>query len=186
MRRFLFAAVPRLAGVSLFLAVFLLVPCCRDKDNDKDSATFLTIGNQSSFVLDLISWSGYWFGQDWVWDEILQDYTWGMNPGSSDTQEVVAATAPIYFWFAAGGPLFCTDPVTVPRGKHTTFTFTDSTIVYEVTVEGAGKAIAEDLTSRSPSLEDLNQREDDHQTCIAVKGIPAPGGVPAPGGAPKY
>ena len=94
-------------------------------------ATKLEISNMTSYDLDLISWEGYWFGNDSVWDDVLGMYIDGLHPGSSDEQEVEPGNSPVYFWFAFGGPEYRTaDFVEVDKREKAKFTLTDWTIVY--------------------------------------------------------
>ena len=52
--------------------------------------TMLTIRNLTSFNLELIKWYdyldfAYYFGDDLIWDFIINDWAYGLWPGSSDT-----------------------------------------------------------------------------------------------------
>ena len=107
-----------------------------------DSATSMTVTNNTSFDLDLISWysnsSGtwYWFGSDQVYDSLLGYSVDGLHPGSSDTQNVAPGNSPVYFWFAAGGPKYQTaTSFQVNEGYRITCILTDNTQIITANLE---------------------------------------------------
>ena len=108
------------------LSIFVITAGC---------VTKLKIDNNTSYDLDLISWvdddgTAYWFGNDLVWDYVLDEYLEGMHPGSSDEQDVNPGNSPIYFWFALGGPEYRTEEfIKVEKRKKESYTITDTTVV---------------------------------------------------------
>ena len=114
-----------------FLMIFTFLSC-----------TKLTISNNTSLDLNLISWIDedgeiYWFGNDMVWNYTLYKYLEGMHPGGSDEQDVYPGNSPIYFWAAAGGPKVRTLAlIEVEKRKHEKFTIMDSTIVIVLGTSG--------------------------------------------------
>lgn len=118
--------------------------------------TKLRIANESSFTLDLISWSDengrvYWFGRDWVYDSVLGFYIEGMYPGSSDEKSVEPGCCPVYFWFASGGPEYQTyEDVIVEKWKNVTFALTDDTDIMSAGINAMSlKEITETLDKTS-------------------------------------
>lgn len=111
---------------TVFVLLSLIIVICLSSCTTK-----LRIANESSFALDLISWSDengkvYFFGRDWVYDYILGYQIMGMYPGSSDEKSVEPGCCPVYFWFAAGGPEYRTNEyVIVEKWKNETFALTD-------------------------------------------------------------
>ena len=100
-------------------------------------ATKLEISNMTSTDLDLISWEGYWFGNDPVYDYDLGMYIDGLFSGSSDEQDVDPGNGPVYFFFPFAGYQYQTaEYVNVDKREKAKFTLTDWTIVYG----GAGLA----------------------------------------------
>jgi len=124
--------------------------------------TKLRIANESSFTLDLISWTDengkeYWFGRDWVYDSVLGFYIEGMYPGSSDEKSVEPGCCPVYFWFASGGPEYHTSEyVTVEKWKNVTFALTDYTMIISATPGAKG------LKETTETI-DKTSSEDEHR-----------------------
>lgn len=117
----------KLLIILIAVSFILTSVMCNKKE---DSKTELTIKNNSSYNLDLISWNGTYFGEDQVYDYVLQEYATGILAGNSSTKEVSAGAAQINFFFASGGGKYVTQTyVTVDDGDSETFTFTDSTLV---------------------------------------------------------
>ena len=124
--------------IPLWITLFMVLFGC-DLSGYKDSKTLLTIKNSTSFELDLISWSGFYFGDDAVWDVVLGEFAPGILPGNSSTRIVTPGSSYIYLWFAAGGPRYRTaNIITVGKNDKATFTFYDSTIVIEASYIGGG------------------------------------------------
>lgn len=92
--------------------------------------TLLSIQNSSSYDLDLINWRGYYFGKDLVWDTVLNEYVYGLKPGSADVREVSPGSGYVYFWFASGGPRYRTAAlVSIAAEEQKLFTFFNTTTV---------------------------------------------------------
>ena len=128
-------------------------------------STKLEIVNDTSFALDLISWfdqdgKRYWFGDDLVWDYVLHEYIYGLNPGSSDEQSVEPGDSPVYFWFPAGGPEFKTvDIISVDKREKESYVLTNNTLIIEAS--GKSATIEEKATlisTTETSTPDKNKR----------------------------
>ena len=121
----------KLLILSILVASLLLTGCSSPLSPDD---TKLTIkNNTTSTKINLVSWNGTYFGDDDIWDDVLNKYVKGINPGGSQsTREVSAGSGYIYFWFSTGGSEYRTSSsITVSEGESMTFTFTDSTSVVE-------------------------------------------------------
>ncbi len=135
------------------------------------SCTKLTISNNTSFDLDLISWidedgTTHWFGTDRVYDYVLYMYLDGMHPGSSDEQDVDPGNSPIYFWFASGGPEYRTaDLIEVEKRKRETYTLRDSTIVVEAGISSIKNYRLDKIAQSSQIMteDSYNKRLDDYR-----------------------
>ena len=102
----------------------------------KSTCTMITIFNKTSFDLDLVSWSVVSFGDDLVWDVVLNDWVEGISSMSSSTRNVNSGMYPLYFYFALGGPQYRTEPLYTMDNSTLMYTLTDSTIIYEVLLKG--------------------------------------------------
>jgi hypothetical protein len=118
------------------LIIFAFISC------SNDSATTMTVTNNTSFDLDFVCWysndSGNWyyFGGDQVYDYVLGYSVNGLHPGSSDTQDVAPGNSPVYFWFAVGGPEYRTVTLfQVNEGENSTCVLTDYTQVVKANFE---------------------------------------------------
>jgi len=153
---------------AVFLAAGLLLSCGGgggDEDGnggaEPPGTGTLTIRNQSSAELELVHWMDdfgytYFFGIDLIWDPYIEDYVYGLFPGSSYLHQVYPGSSYIYFWISVSPDFYRTDAlVSVNAGDAVVFTFTDETIVWTLD-EGEGIVFDLDDAVRVPS--DVNDR----------------------------
>lgn len=114
------------------------------------TTTRLTIASQvSSGEIDLVYWydadnDKWYFGEDAVWDYILEQYVPGFKPGSSHTREVDPGSSAVYFYFTVSATRYRTvETVALAAGQQKTFTFQDTTQIVSM-----GRPLGEAITVR--------------------------------------
>ncbi len=130
-RRMILAAI----GLALALAVVLSMSTC----NLFGPAT-LTIRNWSTSDIDFVTWRGYDFGDDTVWDYTINGglggWVYGIAAlGGSDTQDVTLGSDYILFFFTDSAIGYRTlESVGVNLFTDGSFTFYDSTAIWIATL----------------------------------------------------
>ena len=123
----------KLLGILIAIAIVFSVTSC----NLFGGGT-LTISNYGSDDIDYVRWNGVSFGDDIVYDFILDADVWGIAAfGGSDTEQVEIGSDYITFYFWDSAQKYRTaELVDVRLFADGSFTLYDSTIIYTAALQG--------------------------------------------------
>jgi hypothetical protein len=118
----------KLFAVAVIFAL-ALAACETEEEEPK-----LTINNLSGKTLRHMKWQGIGFTEDKQYGGSYHIITYYINPGSKVTNEVTEGSG--YIYFETSKSLRTQELVVVDAGKDAVFTFTDNTVVVEVSNPG--------------------------------------------------